>query len=515
MSLPESKLIEAYRALRAAPMPDIDAAIAFAGAASAQGQGHLAIAVLEPLATPACKVATLWQVLGLAYRDEQAMEQALFALTNARDLDQTNATTAFALAQTLFETARPATQAFKVARDLSPNSPTLLRNSAAALSAEGDHDGAEALLLEVLAHEPQWLDGHKTLAALRVAAGRRAMFDDSFKAASTACPQSLSLRLAWIHTLVTARDWEGAKAVLHQAQQDFGLQKGLELTRVLITSEAGDAGGDDPALFDSLADVSDAGLDVCRARQALRRGDGVAAAAIGQPHLRGPMATVFWPYMSLAWRLIGDARAQWLDGTTPAMIEECDLGLTPIEIAELSACLGPLHIAQAPFLEQSVHGGTQTSGQLFFRPLAPIQNVRTKIIAAIEDYVANLGPHVEGHPLLGAHRTGPVFFEGSWSVRLKGGGHHSTHTHPKGWISSALYLDVPKPADIGTPPAGWISFGEGPPELKLGFAPYRQIEPKTGKLVLFPSTLWHRTIPFDAGQRLTIAFDVRVPRRRI
>ena len=37
------------------------------------------------------------------------------------------------------------------------------------------------------------------------------------------------------------------------------------------------------------------------------------------------------------------------------------------------------------------------------------------------------------------------------------------------------------------------------------------IEPKPGRLVLFPSTMWHGTEPFAAGERLTVAFDVARP----
>ena len=40
----------------------------------------------------------------------------------------------------------------------------------------------------------------------------------------------------------------------------------------------------------------------------------------------------------------------------------------------------------------------------------------------------------------------------------------------------------------------------------------QQIEPKPGRLVLFPSTMWHSTTPFTDGERLVIAFDVGVPR---
>jgi predicted 2-oxoglutarate/Fe(II)-dependent dioxygenase YbiX len=37
------------------------------------------------------------------------------------------------------------------------------------------------------------------------------------------------------------------------------------------------------------------------------------------------------------------------------------------------------------------------------------------------------------------------------------------------------------------------------------------IAPVAGQLVLFPSYVWHGTVPIVAGERLNIAFDV-VPR---
>jgi Putative 2OG-Fe(II) oxygenase len=97
-------------------------------------------------------------------------------------------------------------------------------------------------------------------------------------------------------------------------------------------------------------------------------------------------------------------------------------------------------------------------------------------------------------------------------VRLGAQGFHSRHTHVKGWISSALYVELPPAAAMGPPPSGWLEFGAPPPELNLDLAAYSQIEPVAGRLVLFPSHLWHGTVPFADGERLTVAFDVRRPR---
>jgi hypothetical protein len=96
-------------------------------------------------------------------------------------------------------------------------------------------------------------------------------------------------------------------------------------------------------------------------------------------------------------------------------------------------------------------------------------------------------------------------------VRLTGSGHHAHHVHPAGWFSSAFYVSLPGESEGGPPPAGWLTLGAPPEELGLDLQPVRRIEPRPGRLVLFPSILWHGTEPFGAGERLTAACDVALP----
>jgi hypothetical protein len=56
---------------------------------------------------------------------------------------------------------------------------------------------------------------------------------------------------------------------------------------------------------------------------------------------------------------------------------------------------------------------------------------------------------------------------------------------------------------------GWIKFGEPSLELPLKNPIRRAVQPMPGRLVLFPSYMWHGTIPRQASSpRTTIAFDV-------
>ena len=128
-------------------------------------------------------------------------------------------------------------------------------------------------------------------------------------------------------------------------------------------------------------------------------------------------------------------------------------------------------------------------------------------MAAVKAYVAQLPEPRSGHPLLGGARTG-LRYCGSWSVRLSQGAFHVNHVHPDGWIGSAFYVVVPPAGGGDEARAGWLTLGEPPAELGLGLAPFRMVEPRPGRLALFPAYTWHGTRPFIEGERLTVAFDV-------
>lgn len=486
---------------------DIAASTNFALDANTAGRSDLSLSLLEPLSRLAPGVPRIWQVLGLSYRHAQLMEEAVAAFDTAVKLAPGDPLITAGHAQCYYETGRPAAHLFRNAQKLTPGNVEITQNAAAALTAEGNFSAGEKLLARAVSANPGWLDGHRSLATIRRTHGSSTDFLQSYHEATTVQPQNPGLWLAWFYALATKRDWEGAASVLDQAERACGPSQSFEKQRLYLASESG-AARHDADLFAPLADVVDPGLDICRVRHALRGGWIDQAEAAATRHLGTPAQASFWPYLSLIWRLKGDDRAAWLDGDPP-LIRAMDLDISEDALAALATALRGLHKSTAPFLEQSVRGGTQTDQQLFFHHAPEIQALRAKIKQAVADYVAALPPHVEGHPLLGLPR-GELLFEGSWSVRLSGQGFHVHHTHTHGWISSAFYVSLPE--QMGPAPAGWIEFGTAPPELGLDLPAYAQIEPKPGRLVLFPSTMWHGTVPFDDGERLTVAFDVRRPR---
>ena len=93
-------------------------------------------------------------------------------------------------------------------------------------------------------------------------------------------------------------------------------------------------------------------------------------------------------------------------------------------------------------------------------------------------------------------------------MQLAPNGYHAPHVHPEGWLSSACYIDLPAVVDAGGR-EGWIGFGAPPFACAVPTPPEYFEKPEPGKLVLFPSYMWHGTVPFTGDEtRLTIAFDV-------
>ncbi|MFT3791267.1 MAG: putative 2OG-Fe(II) oxygenase [Rudaea sp.] len=222
-----------------------------------------------------------------------------------------------------------------------------------------------------------------------------------------------------------------------------------------------------------------------------------------------------WANLGTAWRLLGDAREYWLFGYEnlvgyDAIEPPPGFADLPAFLAALAQTLHALHNAVRQPLHQSVRGGSQTSGLLFGRDDPVIRAAETALRAAVEKWLATL-PGDDTHPFLSRRRRS-VRFAGSWSVRLQSAGHHSSHIHNKGWMSSAFYVSLPPSvaaaaADGGAP--GSLHLGKPLETLGLDLPPRRIVRPQAGHLALFPSYLWHGTVPFaDDEPRLTLAFDV-------
>lgn len=434
-------------------------------------------------------------------RARQDMVAACAAINAAAKAAPAHPAIAFMQAQFAYEGWFPAAALFERAALLNPGNRDVLRNFALALASEGEGARGQRLLEGVLARMPGWLEGHARLATLRVTAGDGDPWRSYAAAAGGEAPAGLYA--AWFQRLAAAKDWAGAEAVLDQAEAR-GVTSGLALLRLYLACESGTAPAD-PAIFAPFAGSADPGLALLQVRHALRHGDWHRALALAETQLATPHAGQFWPYCSLAWRLLGDPRADWLEGSCVGFAQSVDLDLAPAELAELVRFVRGLHHMNAPYPEQSVRGGVQTDRNLLLHHAEVIVALRARLCDVVARWRDGLPGGDAAHPLL-SRKPDVIRFSGSWSVRLAGGGYHSAHTHPLGWASTALYLAVPD--DPGEGHAGQLALGLAPPELGLDLAPLRHIAPRPGRLAIFPSTTWHGTVPFHGDERLTIAFDI-------
>jgi len=235
-----------------------------------------------------------------------------------------------------------------------------------------------------------------------------------------------------------------------------------------------------------------------------------ALAAARQAAERAPHAQDAWGWVATAARAAGDPQHAVLSDYA-TLVRPYDLdtppGWTRMEdfLDDLERALVPLHTDRTHRLEQSARSGTQTFGDLRLSADPTIQAFFTALDTPIRAYLAAVG---RGEDPIWSRNSGEYRLTGAWSVRLGRQGHHIDHFHPTAWISSAFYVRVPTNA-LATDHQGWLRFGQSPFPSRPSFPADHLVRPAPGRLVLFPSYMWHGTVPFEGDEtRLSIAFDV-------
>jgi tetratricopeptide (TPR) repeat protein len=472
-----------------------------------QGHEEEAISQLQQALGRFPREIALWQALGICLRAAERLGEAVAAFEEAARLAPADARIMQGLAQCRFEAGQEAVPSFERARSLVPMDPGIAQGLVAAVAAEQGPEAALARVERLLHAMPEWLAGHWLASRLAAATGSNRPVDQTIAAELDRRRGAMHLWQHRLFTLMHSRHWAEAVSAAQDARRRFPNERSFAWNEAAAASEAGDL-AEAERLYQAIGPLPDVGNAVFRCRHWLRMGQPEEVAAL---HRQIPAPAGFeplFPYFALAWRLLGDARAEWLEPPSLVTIQDLAGDLPPL--AALAEQLRGLHNQVRQPLEQSVRGGTQTDGNLLLRDEPMIRALRAVLARTVAAHVANLPAPDPGHPQLRHRRDRPVRFAGSWSVRLTGGGHHDPHVHPEGWFSSALYISLPQDMG-GERNAGWLTLGAPQDSLGLNLEPLRTVEPRPGRLVLFPSTMWHGTVPFDAGERLTVAFDVKMP----
>ena len=148
--------------------------------------------------------------------------------------------------------------------------------------------------------------------------------------------------------------------------------------------------------------------------------------------------------------------------------------------------------------------GKQSSGNLFLHKRDDIQTLKGIIENQVLKYLESYKESDEGFI-----RHWPKKYNlYGWLVAIQSGGKLDAHIHKEGWLSGSLYFKMPKKLNKNE---GNIVFGiDGanyPKDNKKYPQEIKDID--QGDLVMFPSSLFHHTLPFESQEeRISFAFDV-------
>jgi len=158
-------------------------------------------------------------------------------------------------------------------------------------------------------------------------------------------------------------------------------------------------------------------------------------------------------------------------------------------------------------MQGRLYSGMQSAGNLLKRPEPAFQQLATLVKQKIVEYREHFAG--EDCELI---RSFPqdIDFSSSWYLKMKKGGNLGSHIHEEGWISGCVYLKLPK-QKIHITDAGFEygTDGDNYPRMHDNF-PSHIVVQEVGDIVLFPSSLFHRTIPFHSNEdRVCVAFDLK------
>jgi hypothetical protein len=140
--------------------------------------------------------------------------------------------------------------------------------------------------------------------------------------------------------------------------------------------------------------------------------------------------------------------------------------------------------------------GIQTTGNVFNQIGNFTDEIQSILRSEIENYRMCFKDSQEGFI-----KSWPSDYEiNGWLVSMKSGGKLAAHMHDKGWISGSVYINVPH--KVNKDSGNFVVCLDSEKDSQ-------SIDVVTGSLCLFPSSLLHYTIPFEADEnRVVLAFDV-------
>jgi tetratricopeptide (TPR) repeat protein len=407
-----------------------------------------------------------------------------------------------------------AEQVLRKAAGVAPDNPNVQQNFGSVLRLTGRTEEAIKALRKAVELAPDNPDNHHWLNELLWMQGDET-FLESYQTAKKNLPDhpGLSLQLA-THLLYAGRLDEAEQELrnaLEKAPERFDLR--MTLGSVLHEQESWDdaltefetalvQSPNNTTILDGMGDL------------VLGMGDAERGLEIYEQLLRyEPDNIAFWANIATAYRMLNRDEYHWLyDLDNLLFAGKIDVPTGYRDLAEFNEellhDLEKWHFDKQHPLHQSVKGGTQTADNLFNVDQHSIQLLKKAMLDQIHSFDATLKPDPT-HPTL-KNIPREVMFSGSWSIRNPVGGFHLNHHHIEGWYSGPYYVSLPDVIRADDPEKqGWVTFGQPGFKAREPLEPDLYVQPQEGMMVLFPSYMWHGTIPFYGTDqyRVTVAQD--------
>ena len=319
-----------------------------------------------------------------------------------------------------------------------------------------------------------------------------------------------------LNQILIAGDAAGAEKLLTDYRSRFGEDQHWRWGHIRWLAE----NGAHEEIVKQHTSGPDGALDaICQSYFAL--GDYASALDAAQTLCRSaPGDQYFLALLVTALRCLDDPRHRALTALAK-LILETNVSLSDDNLEEtddwgsLAEALARHHSMRSAPPTQSVQGGTQTPGNLLTQTAEPLLlSLREAIRSTAASFFTSsqLTELPEAHPLR-IFRPALPMMHASWAILGTAGTFHRAHVHTKGWYSGTVYAEVPSNISAEAD-AGHLVLGEPPFQTKDKLPPLTTIQPKKGKMVLFPSYLWHSTRPYSGtGRRQVVAFDYGKPNR--
>ncbi len=452
--------------------------------------GRLALALRRPAdavellerATPRLDRAAAWSDLGRALNNLRRLPEAEAAFRRALELDPADAELHDRLGHVLRSRDRidEALETFREATLLDPGLARAWRNLGATLLAADQPADARQALTQARELDPGDVRVREFLAASAHRAGDLITAIAEYRELLGECPD---LADAWANlgmALQDAGDLDGAVAAYQEAlaRQPADTVTGNRLTDALIAAG--------------------------RPREAMACADRCLQADPGNP---GAIAARAVALVDLG-RLPEASDLLALDQVVRAV---------PLPVPRGYASLADFNCDLADFVARhpsrryepvghATRKGSHTRDLLGVDP-GPVGLLADAIRTAVSEY-ADVVAVPAGHPFPGPRPAEHRLV--IWAVIMEKFGHQLPHIHPAAWLSGVYYAELPEDVVAGDGHEGWIEFGQPPDELAHGGPhPVKLFRPAEGTLFLFPSYLYHRTVPFSAGRRrISLAVDI-------